>query len=90
MPSGAPNAARRRRARWAVANSAAFVASAVDSNVVFRLGYNHVLGGIDRVTLWEQRESLRGKLVKYKHQPGGAKEAPRFPKFVGFREAWDL
>ena len=67
-----------------------FVVSAVDSNVVFRLGYNHVLGGIDRVTLWEQRESLRGKLVKFKHQPSGAKEAPRFPKFCGFREAWDL
>jgi len=67
-----------------------FVVSAVDSNVVFRLGYNHVLGGVDRVTLWEQRDSLRGKLVKFKHQPSGAKEAPRFPKFVGFREAWDL
>jgi DNA ligase 1 len=24
------------------------------------------------------------------HQPSGAKEAPRFPKFIGFREAWDL
>jgi len=67
-----------------------FVVSAVDSNVVFRLGYNHVLGGVDRVTLWEQRASLVGRLVKFKHQPSGAKEAPRFPRFVGFREAWDL
>ena len=67
-----------------------FVVSAVDSNVVFRLGYNHVLGGLDRVTLWEQRASLVGRMVKFKHQPSGAKEAPRFPKFVGFREAWDL
>ncbi len=67
-----------------------FLVSPVDSNVVFRLGYNHVLGGIDRVTLWEQRESLVGKLVKFKHQPSGAKDAPRFPKFVGWREAWDL
>jgi hypothetical protein len=24
------------------------------------------------------------------HQPSGAKDAPRFPKFIGFREAWDL
>ena len=23
-------------------------------------------------------------------QPSGAKEAPRFPKFIGFREAWDM
>jgi DNA ligase-1 len=45
---------------------------------------------VDRVTLWEQRASLVGRLIKFKHQPSGAKEAPRFPKFVGFREAWDL
>jgi len=67
-----------------------FIVSPVDSNVVFRLGYNHVLGGVDRVSLWERREELVGRLVKFKHQPSGAKDAPRFPKFVGFREAWDL
>jgi DNA ligase-1 len=67
-----------------------FVVRVMSTGVEFRLGYNHVLGGIDRVTLWEQKESLVGKMVKFKHQPSGAKEAPRFPKFVGFREAWDL
>ncbi len=51
---------------------------------------NHVLGCVDRVTLWQQREAFVGKLIKFKHQPSGAKEAPRFPKFIGFREAWDL
>ena len=44
----------------------------------------------DYVSLWIKRESLIGKLVKFKHQPSGAKDAPRFPKFVGFREAWDM
>jgi DNA ligase-1 len=67
-----------------------FVVRVMSTGVEFRLGYNHLLGGIDRVTLWEQRVSLPGKIVKFKHQPSGAKEAPRFPKFVGFREAWDL
>ena len=67
-----------------------FVVRHVETGVEFRLGYNHVVGGIDRVTLWEQRESVIGKLVRFKHQPSGAKEAPRFPKFCGFREAWDL
>ena len=67
-----------------------FVVRVMSTGVEFRLGYNHVLGGIDRVTLWEQRASLPGKIVKFMHQPSGAKEAPRFPKFVGFREAWDL
>jgi hypothetical protein len=51
----------------------AFVVGAVDSNVVFRLGFDHVLGGVDRVTVCEQRESLVGKLVKFKHQSSGAK-----------------
>ncbi|MEA3212365.1 MAG: ligase 1 [Chthoniobacter sp.] len=67
-----------------------FTVRIAETGIEFRLGYNHVLGGVDRITLWQQRESLVGKLVKFKHQPSGAKEAPRFPKFVGFREAWDL
>ena len=67
-----------------------FIVRALDTGVEFRLGYNHVLGGIDRVSLWLKKEALVGRLVKFSHQPSGAKEAPRFPKFLGFREAWDL
>ncbi len=67
-----------------------FVVRHAESGVEFRLGYNHVAGGVDRATLWHRRETLVGKLVRFKHQPSGAKDAPRFPKFVGFREAWDL
>ena len=67
-----------------------FVVRHAQSGVQFRLGYNHVLGGVDRVSLWSRRESLVGRLVKFKHQPSGAKDAPRFPKFVGFREDWDM
>jgi DNA ligase-1 len=67
-----------------------FVVRHRETGVEFRVGYNHVLGGIDRVTLWERRETLVGRLVKFRHQPSGAKEAPRFPKFIGFREEWDL
>ena len=67
-----------------------FVVRVVETGVEFRLGYNHVLGGVDRASLWERRETLAGKLIKFRHQPSGAKDAPRFPKFVGWREAWDL
>jgi DNA ligase-1 len=67
-----------------------FVVKSLDTGIEFRVGYNHVVGGIDRVTLWEQRHTLPGRLIKFKHQPSGAKEAPRFPKFIGFREVWDL
>ena len=67
-----------------------FIVRHAATGVEFRLGYNHVLGGIDRVVLWQQRHMLPGKLIKFMHQPSGAKEAPRFPKFIGFRETWDL
>jgi DNA ligase-1 len=67
-----------------------FVVKHVETGIEFRLGYNHVVGGVDRVTLWQQRAALIGKLIKFMHQPSGAKEAPRFPKFIGFREQWDL
>ena len=40
--------------------------------------------------VWSKRDSAVGRIVKFKHQPSGAKEAPRFPKFSGFRETWDL
>lgn len=67
-----------------------FIVRHLSTGVEFRLGYNHVVGGIDRITLWMRRETLIGRVVKFSHQPSGAKEAPRFPKFLGFREAWDL
>ena len=67
-----------------------FVVRHLSTGVEFRVGYNHVAGGIDRITLWMRRESLIGKVVKFSHQPSGAKDAPRFPKFIGFRESWDM
>jgi DNA ligase-1 len=67
-----------------------FVVRHLSTGVEFRLGYNHIVGGVDRVTLWLRREMLVGRVVKFSHQPSGAKEAPRFPKFIGFREAWDM
>ena len=67
-----------------------FVVKHLTTGVEFRVGYNHLAGGIDRVTLWERRDTLIGKVVKFKHQPSGAKDAPRFPQFIGFREAWDM
>lgn len=43
-----------------------------------------------RMELWSLRGSLPGRVVKFRHQPSGAKDAPRFPAFVAFREAWDM
>lgn len=44
----------------------------------------------DRINFWENKESLVGKLVKYKHFPIGVKDKPRHPIFLGFRDKIDL
>lgn len=43
-----------------------------------------------RRKLWRGREFLNGKIVKYKYQPTGVKDKPRFPVFLGFRDQRDL
>jgi DNA ligase-1 len=43
-----------------------------------------------RLKLWNERSKLIGSIVKFKHQPSGAGERPRFPVFLGFRDKWDL
>jgi len=40
----------------------------------------------DRLTLWQSRDSLIGATVKFKHQPSGAKDKPRFPVYLGLRK----
>lgn len=43
-----------------------------------------------RKQYWAKRKSLVGKVVKYKYFPGGVKDAPRFPVFLGFRHPIDM
>lgn len=43
-----------------------------------------------RAELWAARADLPGRLVKYRFQPSGAKDAPRFPVFQGLRSEVDL
>lgn len=42
-----------------------------------------------RRDLWKRRDALKGKLAKFKYQPSGVKEKPRFPVFLGFRNKID-
>lgn len=42
-----------------------------------------------RLKMWINRTTLPGLLVKYKYQPSGVKEAPRFPTFLSFRHPDD-
>lgn len=41
-----------------------------------------------RAQLWHA--DIVGKIVKYKSQPSGVKDKPRFPTFIGFRDAVDM
>jgi len=37
-----------------------------------------------RYSLWQEKEELLGRWVEFKHMPYGAKDKPRFPRFVRF------
>lgn len=43
-----------------------------------------------REVFWSQRDSLIGKMVKFKYFEVGVKDAPRFPVFLGFRDVDDM
>lgn len=55
----------------------------------FNLSWNSSLG-LTRADAWEMADKLRGSIVRFRHQPNGAKRLPRFPVLTGFREGWDL
>jgi len=40
--------------------------------------------------IWIHRKKYKNKIVKYKYQSVGVKDAPRFPVFLGFRSKLDL
>jgi len=56
----------------------------------FSVGFNHLKSDKTGAELWRNRASLVGQVIKYKHQPSGASEAPRFPTMLSFRPAWDM
>lgn len=40
--------------------------------------------------IWSGRKKYKNKIIKYKYQSVGVKNAPRFPVFLGFRSKLDL
>jgi DNA ligase-1 len=49
-------------------------------------GFNDAL----RDELWNKRNEIVGKIVKFKYFEMGSKDAPRFPVFLGFRDPDDM
>lgn len=60
----------------------------VHTKIEFDIGSGFVLN--ERTDLWAMRDSLIGKIVKYKYFPTGSKTKPRFPVFLGFRHSDDF
>ena len=66
----------------------AFTVKDVKSGVVFSIG-----SGMDnelRNEVWKHKKNYIGKIIKYNSQKHGEKDAPRFPVFLGFRDAADM
>lgn len=55
--------------------------------LVFNIGTG--FDDLMRKQIWLRQAEYHGKTVKYKHQPHGAKEKPRCPVFLGFRNPAD-
>jgi DNA ligase-1 len=62
----------------------------VTSGAEFEIGTGEGLTQALRKEIWENRDSFLGKLVKYKYQPAGQKDLPRFPVWLGFRDERDV
>lgn len=66
----------------------ALIVQDIENGLVFNIGT-----GFDdamRKYIWDNQDSLKDNIVKYKHFSTGAKELPRFPTFLGFRDADDM
>lgn len=66
----------------------ALVVKDLKSKVVFDIGTGFT--DVVRQQLWSKRNHIKGKVVKYKFQPVGVKDKPRFPVYLGFRDAMDM
>lgn len=60
----------------------------VTSKVEFEIGTGFT--DTERCEIWANKKKYLGKLVKYKSQPVGVKDKPRFPVFLGWRSLADL
>jgi DNA ligase-1 len=49
-------------------------------------GFDDIL----RKEIWNNKNKYLGKIVKYKHQPSGKLEKPRFPVYLGWRDERDM
>jgi DNA ligase-1 len=59
-----------------------------ENGVEFRIGTG--FSQAERADLWMKKDSLIGRIVKYKFLSVGMKNAPRHPVFLGWRDLSDM
>jgi DNA ligase-1 len=62
----------------------------VKSGVDFSCGTGVGLTQAKRQEIWDNRSKYMGKIIKYKSQTVGVKDAPRVPVYLGFRDPIDM
>lgn len=67
-----------------------FKVQALDDGQLFNVATGKGLTDAVRKVLWATKETLPGKVVKFRYQAVGTKDAPRIPTFVGFRDRKDM
>lgn len=66
-----------------------FEARDVKTGVEFRVAAG-TLNHEARRQVWERRDQLTSRIGKYRHMTVGVKDKPRFPRFIGWRDAFDM
>lgn len=66
-----------------------FEARDCKTGVEFRVAAG-TLNHEQRRQVWEKRSEILGKFGKYRHMTVGVKDKPRFPRFIGWREKFDM
>jgi DNA ligase-1 len=67
-----------------------FIVRDLKTGEEFGIGGGKGLTSALRAEIWANREAYVGKIVKYKFQAFGTKDAPRLPGFLGFRSPEDM
>ena len=65
-----------------------FVCSSPQWGETFKVGTGFTAE--QRELYWRGFDMLKGRTIKYRYQPSGAKDKPRFPSFLGFRDERDM
>ena len=68
----------------------AFLVRDLETGVEFSVGNGPGLTQAKRDEFWAKRDELVGRIITYKYQEVGTKEAPRLPQFLRFRDRIDL